>query len=139
MTEKVDVYRVGLVLNKFLANGGVRTAEGRPELETTAHRSYNEVRTHIHEVATVRQEFRDVVDSARVENRPVPSIGVPERNHISVVAESRDSAHPETHDGSRRRLPGCFNSTRCQPQSPRVFQPFVEDSCRLLYGHSPKP
>ncbi len=66
MTEKVDIYRVGLVLKKFLTNGGVHAAEGLPDVDTMAHRRYNEVRTAVFdEDAKVDLEFRDVAASER--------------------------------------------------------------------------
>lgn len=52
MTEKIDIYRMGLVFRKFVAGEGMRmpgTREARdavPVFRTTWHRNYNEVRAY---------------------------------------------------------------------------------------------
>lgn len=46
MTEKVDVYRMGMVFKKYLANGGVHFLGhdgGASDFEAVRHKSYNTV------------------------------------------------------------------------------------------------
>lgn len=53
MTEKVDIYRMGMVFKKYLANGGVHFLGhdgGGSDFDTTEHLRYNTVR-----VASMRQ------------------------------------------------------------------------------------
>ena len=45
MTEKVDIYRMGLVFKKFLANGGVHEVDSFADFQTMEHKSYNKVMT----------------------------------------------------------------------------------------------
>ncbi|CAM9516460.1 unnamed protein product [Ectocarpus sp. 12 AP-2014] len=73
MTEKIDIYRMGLVLRKFVAGEGMRmpgTQEAKgaiPVFRTTWHRSYNEiVQDMIAVEATRRPSAREVSERLEV-------------------------------------------------------------------------
>ncbi|CBJ26951.1 similar to TAK1 (TGF-beta-activated kinase) [Ectocarpus siliculosus] len=81
MTEKIDIYRMGLVLRKFVAGEGMRIPGAReakgaiPVFRTTWHRSYSEiVQDMIAVEATQRPSAREVSKRLEVILQGLPQV-----------------------------------------------------------------